>query len=180
LNAVTLAHQAHAGQMYGDAPYTRHLAHVENVSVATASLTLTLLAAAWLHDAVEDKTSVTLNEINLLLRFECDAWLVEAVTDGEGKNRKERKAESYFRMFCRPEAIPLKLADRIANVESCLIDEVSVSLLEMYRKEHAEFRSKLYEASLRAEVSFMRTRVRGMWAYLDELLAAHTSDTPQE
>jgi (p)ppGpp synthase/HD superfamily hydrolase len=48
LNAVTLAHQAHAGQMYGDAPYTRHLAHVENVLSRHGFSDPTLLAAAWL------------------------------------------------------------------------------------------------------------------------------------
>jgi (p)ppGpp synthase/HD superfamily hydrolase len=163
-------------QQYGSLPYTAHLDAVVNVLERYGVSDENILAAGYLHDILEDCPEVTGQMLAQEFGAEVVA-LVLCVTDGEGKNRKERKVQSYFRMQSRPEVIPLKLADRIANVESCLIDEASVSLLEMYRSEHAEFRSKLYEASLRAEVSFMRMRVRGMWAYLDELLATHTPDT---
>lgn len=167
LAAVRLAHVAHKSQSYGDVAYTRHLAHVENVLSRFAFTDAELWAAAWLHDAVEDKTGVTLKDINRQCGLMV-ALAVEALTDGEGANRRERKAESYFKMQSRTEVIPVKLADRIANLESCLSDG-NKSLAQMYRKEHAEFRGKLHHASL--TVGSTHTRVFAMWAYLDELLA---------
>jgi (p)ppGpp synthase/HD superfamily hydrolase len=166
LAAVKLATAAHAGQMYGDVPYTIHLAHVEHTLVRFDFTEPHLLAAAWLHDSVEDKTGVTLDEINRKLGLVM-VQLVECLTDGEGANRAERKAQSYYRMACRPESIPVKLADRIANVEACVLS--GDGRLAMYRKGHAEFRKKLHHASLTVGATHMRTRA--MWSYLDDLIA---------
>jgi (p)ppGpp synthase/HD superfamily hydrolase len=169
LEAVRLGHIAHAEQRYGALPYTRHLAHVENVLSRFGVYDDEMHAAAWLHDAVEDNASVTMEDVR---RYCGDgvAALVEAVTDGEGRNRAERKQASYSKMLDTPKAIALKLADRTANVESCLYDNnTRVGLLDMYRKEHAHFRETLYAASL--TVSNFHSRVWSMWLYLDGLLA---------
>lgn len=166
LEAVKLATNAHADQRYGDAPYIVHLAHVENTLVRFSFTEPRLLAAAWLHDSVEDKTGVTIDEINRKVGLWA-ALYVEALTDGEGANRKERKAESYRMMRNRPEAIPVKLADRIANVEAGILG--GSDLVAMYRKEYPEFRKQLRHASL--TVGSTNTRVRAMWSYLDDLLS---------
>lgn len=171
IEAVKLGHEAHAEQRYGNYPYTRHLAHVENVLARFSFTDLGLLAAAWLHDSVEDGGV----PVELLLdRFGHSVTrLVTAVTDGQGKDRKARKRESYAKMQEFPQAIPLKLADRIANVESSLLERSG--LVEMYRGEHEEFRGQLYEASLSEGSGYTQTRVRAMWSYLDALIAGDAS-----
>jgi (p)ppGpp synthase/HD superfamily hydrolase len=134
LAAVKLGTEAHATRRYGDSPYTVHLAHVENTLTRFGFTDPYLLAAAWLHDAVEDKTGVTLDDINIKAGLTV-ALLVEAVTDGEGQNREDRKVESYRRMRGRAEAIPLKLADRIANVEACYLTRSENNFHDTWRNE---------------------------------------------
>jgi guanosine-3',5'-bis(diphosphate) 3'-pyrophosphohydrolase len=170
LAAVKLGTEAHAQQRYGDAPYTVHLAHVENALVRFGFTDPHLLAAAWLHDAVEDNTGVSLHEINLKVGL-IVALLVEAVTDCDGETREERKRESYRWMRGRPEAIPVKLADRIANLEASRL--TNSDKLAMYQKEYGEFRKQLYHASL--TIGSTNIRVRAMWSYLDDLLASALS-----
>lgn len=175
LAAVKLGHQAHAGQTYAGLPYTRHLAHVENVLHRFGWRNPDLLTAAWLHDALEDKTGVTVEQIGGLCGAAV-AKFVTAVSDGEGRNRKERKQASYLKMCGHPESIRLKLADRIANVETCLI-EGDMGLFQMYRKEHEEFRALLFVRSRQFVTEGLPAwrRVTQMWEYLDEII---TPDAP--
>ena len=89
------------------------------------------------------------------------AELVWRVTDEPGRNRKERKAATYPKIAASEAAIVLKLADRIANVESSI--RYKLRLIEMYRKEQAGF-----EEALRPHC---RTEFASrMWAVLDELM----------
>lgn len=150
--------EAHDGQRYGDHPYIDHLADVVRVLRRFGFFDDDLMTAAWLHDSVED-AGVLLADI--ATQFGDDvAALVYAVTDGEGKNRRERKTESYRKMAERPRAIILKLADRIANVESSI--QNNGGLLQMYRKEHSMFVEKLQALS--------PPESRDMWEYLAKLL----------
>jgi (p)ppGpp synthase/HD superfamily hydrolase len=171
IEAIKWAHELHQGQKYGDYPYTRHLAHVENVLSRfgfNESSTQDLIAAAWLHDAMED-CGLTAKKIIERLGSATIARMVSCVTDGEGQNRKERKRASYEKMADYPHSIPLKLADRIANVESGIKD--NPNLLAMYRKEHQDFRKQLHHASL--TIGSFHSRVFAMWEYLDGLMAEY-------
>lgn len=167
IEAVKFGHEAHKEQLYGQHPYTRHLAHVENVLTRFAFTDLDYLAAAWLHDSIEDETGVSAEKIIERLGSPTIARLVVSVSDGKGANRRERKQSSYEKMRAYPESISLKLADRIANVESCIHDG-NDWLLSTYCKEHAGFREQLFHVS--QTVGSTNTRIRAMWAYLDELL----------
>lgn len=137
--AKEFAITAHGEQKYGDEPYVVHLEAVRKVLADFAiEKGDDLAVAAWLHDVIED-TSVTRQEIER--EFGADvAALVWAVT-GVGKNRKERSQSAYLKMQALPQAVTLKLADRIANCEASARN--NPSLLTMYRNELPDFASAL-------------------------------------
>lgn len=166
IDAMNFACRAHADQCYGEFPYARHLAHVALVLAQFGFTDDEWLAAAWLHDSIEDTLT---SRVDLQALFgERVALLVEAVTDGGGRNRRARHEQSFARMAEYPDAIILKLADRIANVESSLAMQ-NDGLLGMYAREHSEFIARLYEASL--SVEGCQTRIAAMWSHLNRLVS---------
>jgi (p)ppGpp synthase/HD superfamily hydrolase len=116
-DAVALACLAHKAQRkdYGDWPYSFHL---ESVRFVLRDYGIEdnhpLAHAAWLHDTLED-TSVTFNDL-LHCFGGTVAGLANAVT-GVGPNRAARNADAYRKIQRTDDAVVLKLADRIANVE---------------------------------------------------------------
>ena len=112
--ARAFAAKRHAYQRYGDDPYEVHLQAVVDVMTDFGWTHPSWLAAAWLHDVIED-TDTTLEEVAAEFG-ELTAKIVWAVT-GVGETRKERVESIYEKMLTAPEASVLKVADRIANVE---------------------------------------------------------------
>lgn len=132
--AMQFAEKAHRRQRYGDAPYIVHL--VDTAAVAASyGLSKTVIAACWLHDVLED-TPVTLEQLQHEFGYEI-AEIVRRVSDEPGKNRKERKAKTYPKTAANPDAVLVKLCDRIANIDACLRSENP--MLKMYRDENKEF-----------------------------------------
>lgn len=164
--AKTFAERVHFGQMYGLFPYTKHLDDVDNVLVRFGFFhNWDLRIAGQLHDAVEDTTEDSkINIINtILLDFGVDVWsIVESVTDGKGKNRKERKAAVYEKLKNNKKGKIVKLADRIANVEWSLL--TNLSLLKMYLKEQESFTDNLFDRDDGEELYIM-------WKHLDYLIS---------
>lgn len=144
----------HASQLYSSGlPYTHHLAAVENVLRRFGHSDETMLSAAWLHDVVED-TSTKLKEVEEMFGADV-ARLVSAVTNEEGENRKIRAALTYPKIReAGPEAVRLKLADRIANAES------GGNLVKMYKKEYVDFKRALFTSGQNED----------MWKHLDTLM----------
>jgi (p)ppGpp synthase/HD superfamily hydrolase len=91
--------------------------------------------------------------------------LVWAVT-GVGKNRKERNECAYGRMEQLPEALILKLADRIANAEACA--KTRDHRLEMYQREYPGFKARLERLGSTIDA---KPVAELMWARLDQTLA---------
>lgn len=114
------AHKA-AGQVrkYTDEPYWVHPAEVAAI-VATVSHTDAMLAAAWLHDTVED-TAVTSDDIAQGFGKEVAelvAWLTD-VSRPEDGNRARRKQLDREHIAAAPaEVHTIKLADLISNTKS--------------------------------------------------------------
>jgi len=140
----------HAGQPYGTQPYTYHLEsavqqlheHVLGLDVLRFYDHDVIICATWLHDVVED-TDTPGSELRRLF---CNPVvdLVEAVTDGPGKNRRERKAGVYKAIReVGPAALAVKLADRLANSLACGLSKDPTSVLDMYRKEQPGFEREL-------------------------------------
>jgi guanosine-3',5'-bis(diphosphate) 3'-pyrophosphohydrolase len=169
-----LALHAHQGQTYPPShdgknkrvvpvPFEVHLGHVVGILHRFGwEVERELVAAAWLHDAIED-TPLTRREIEDKVSPDVGN-LVWAVTDdpGDFPNRAARKAATYPKIAAHgPTAITLKLADRIANVESSILGSFD-HFLDVYLREHPAF-----EAALRPHGGDMR-----MWEYLTGKIAA--------
>ena len=160
-----LALKFHGDQKYGDLPYEVHLDHVVGVLRRFGVTDIDLLCAGYLHDTIED-TEAT-KKMLAIFTNERVAELVDAISDGEGQNRKERKERPYTLIPTVQDAIILKLSDRIGNLENGHANESS--LVQMYRKEQAEFEARLYDES---KVNKGKDpRLARMWAYCRRLAA---------
>lgn len=167
-NAYYFAAGAHAGQKYGSGlvehPYTFHLNMVARALLDHGFDQEQLLAAAYLHDTIED-TKVTVLDIHRHFGRRV-AELVLAVTDKPGVNRAARHLATYPGIRAAgPRAVALKLADRIANVQYSL-DTDDEGKMGMYRKEQPEFARMLRIGDEHAE----------MWNTLNRLLGTETID----
>lgn len=160
LDAQEFATKKHGKQKYTKIlPYTYHLKAAHDVA-ERYNLNVDIRAAAWLHDILED-TNITVVELRAFFGHHI-AGLVQLVTDEPGKNRKERAEKTWPKIRTSPEAVALKLCDRIANVQASL-DIGPQSLLDMYKKEHKRFRAAL---TCDDEDEWLLA----MWAELDELI----------
>jgi guanosine-3',5'-bis(diphosphate) 3'-pyrophosphohydrolase len=137
--ARAFAIAAHGEQRYGSEPYVVHLSAVRRV-LQDFGYDGDFALAAWLHDTVED-TAVTVEQIEAEFGQRVAA-LVWAVT-GIGENRKQRVASAYAKMRALPDAVTVKLADRIANSEASA--RSNPRLLAMYREELPGFTAALGE-----------------------------------
>lgn len=148
---------AHAGQEYGGGEFfVEHLARVVATLERFGDAGPLLRAAAWLHDVVED-TPVTVEALRTEFGDEL-ATLVWRLTDADGGTRRERQSETHAKIREDARAVRVKLADRIANVESAR--ERGSHLMAMYRKEYAQFRRELWR----------RDEYPDMWAALESAI----------
>lgn len=177
--ARNIAIRAHAGQFYppehGPIEFSMHLGHVVSVLHRFDVRDEIVVAAAWLHDVLED-TTLTPERLRMLhtkhlsllqVGGEDDIDMVlnvvVAVTDGEGETRAERKRSVYPKIVANGyRAMAVKLADRIANVEASLLGGRGKDFLGIYKREHEEF------------VEALRSIVAppGMWDYLNTIIHA--------
>lgn len=155
--ALHYAAMKHGEQKYGEGvPYMTHIACVVSI-LHEYNAPVLVIAAGALHDVLEDTDT---EYAELAWEFGTHvANLVEAVTNPKEGTRKEKHAIQYPKIVeVGTYAIMIKLADRIANVESG-------GKINMYRKEHAAFKEALSQP-----IGFASYPVLNMWANLDELL----------
>ncbi len=157
--AAALAARLHAGQRYGDAPYVDHLAAVVGVLEDHGLTAPELRAAAWLHDAIED-TPATAESLAAAVG-PAVAAIADALTDGPGATRAEKKARPYRRIPATPGAVLVKLADRIANLAACAHSQPHKRA--RYVAEHPAFRAALWSPEA--------PEAAPLWATLDALVA---------
>lgn len=136
--AEALAKEAHAGQIHSGEVYENHCRRVVGYLFGYGYTDVDLLAAAWLHDVVED-TPVTLERVEAV----CGATvrLVVWACTGTGDSRRERNARIYEKLSGYPFAAPIKVADRIDNVERAW--RTRDARLFMYYREHDRFRAAI-------------------------------------
>jgi (p)ppGpp synthase/HD superfamily hydrolase len=162
--ARDFAIKAHGSQMYGSLPYVTHLddahkwmewllVHCQPFKFYSKKVAL---SSAYLHDVLED-TAVTPAELSE--EFGADmCYLIQAVTDEPGKNRKERKLLTYPKTLrAGPLAVGLKLCDRMGNTEACRRSKDD-AMYRMYHKEYPGFRAALMREGQGLD---------NMWALLD-------------
>lgn len=150
--------KAHGTQLYGEFPYSKHLDDVARIVAPFGSECVRL---AYLHDVKED-ADVTIEIIKELFG-DHTGNSIALLSDEEGASRKIRKTLTYTKMKLATEefndALIVKVADRLANVISCIETE-NFSLLKMYQKEHDLFKDSVFRPGL----------CDNLWTNLDELL----------
>lgn len=157
--ASEFALKAHEGQTYGNNSFHQnHLARVVRILEAFGEADQVKLAAAWLHDAVED-TDVSIDQIRSEFG-EAVADLVWRLTDETRGNRRERHARTHAKIRAKNDAVRIKLADRIANVESSI--EQRTHLFGMYKAEHRAFVQDLHREG---EFEEMWDRLNSLFTY---------------
>ena len=145
--------QAHGNQTYdGIFPYHKHLDDVVDV-LKRFGFSGKYIVAGYLHDIIED-TALSYNKVKKHFGLEV-AEMVYCVTDELGRDREEKKKKTLPKTASNPDAIIIKLADRIANLEHG-------GKIDMYAKEYSGFKGTL----------FLNTPKDGlaMWNHLDILL----------
>jgi (p)ppGpp synthase/HD superfamily hydrolase len=153
--ALAWAREQHGGQLYGGRPYGTHLlAAAEVLRDCGYGDDPALMSAAYLHDTIED-TSATREQIAALFGARI-AGIVDAVSDPDGDTRAEKKAAAYPRIRAIDDAVRVKLADRIANVEA------GGRPAAKYAGEQEAFRRGLWKPGV----------ADAMWARLDRALAS--------
>jgi (p)ppGpp synthase/HD superfamily hydrolase len=124
--AQVYAMAAHASvkqvRKYTNEPYIVHPAEVASIVAGVEGSTPDMVAAAWLHDVVED-TGVTHTDIHMSFGPEIAAlvsWLTD-VSKPEDGNRATRKAIDREHTAAAPAAAQtIKLADLISNSKSIM------------------------------------------------------------
>lgn len=160
LLARDFAVQAHGDQKYGnDKPYVVHLDDVAGLLRRFGYDDQDLQDGAFLHDVLED-TKVTFEELEKAFGGRV-ALIALFCTDLPGyPNRRTRKAATYAKMRAvidqarteeAPEwlwaAVGVKLADQLANIQSCFTGD-RPDLWQMYYKERQAFSDALYTEGL--------------------------------
>jgi len=151
----------HCSQKYGDEDYFYHLTEVHNCLEEFGVTDQHLLAAAYLHDSVED-TSMKLSVVEKFFGI-LVSNLVYCVTNEVGANRKERNIKTYPKMKASSGARKLKLADRISNVRNSIRTN-NTGMMKMYAKEHDMFRYFLFDETKCDDIE------SNMWKLLDSLM----------
>lgn len=147
-NAESMARTFHASHVYGALRYVVHLEEVAALVTAWAPAAPDdeadhLVAAAWLHDAVE--MGMSPSDLDPLPPRV--AALVLALSRPVGTRRAVE--EEYLRQIVAggPGAVLIKLCDRLANVRACKRDHDKKMF--MYMKEYETFRARLFRCDSR-------------------------------
>ena len=156
-NAAMFATEAHADQVrkYTGTPYIIHPFEVMEILILEGYRIDTMLAAALLHDVVED-TPVTQDEI--FVTFGPDvSHLVYLLTDTETGNRAERKRQQRERLGGSEDALAqtIKCADLISNAHDIkqyepkffkVFQQEGEALLDVMIAAYPPLRNKAYAA----------------------------------
>ena len=138
--AQVFAIAAHAAvqqkRKYTGEPYIVHPAEVASIVASVEGSTPDMVAAAWLHDVVED-TGCTITDIHLAFGADIAAlvgWLTD-VSKPEDGNRAKRKAIDREHTAQAPaEAQTIKLADLISNSKSIMAHDPDFAVTYLAEK----------------------------------------------
>lgn len=151
--AMMFAKEAHKDQKrkYTNEPYFLHLAEVTGIVSSvlytyTTSVASAMLAAAWLHDTIEDQ-GVSDEQIYQLFDWKVAGYVLD-LSDLEEGNRETRKRLSRERLsLCSEEVQTIKCADLISNTSS--IVQHDPKFAEVYLEEKRELLKVLTRADRR-------------------------------
>jgi hypothetical protein len=146
---------------YTGQPYEVHLAGVARL-VASVSTDLEMVAAAWLHDAVED-TTATLADVEREFGARVGA-LVEELTDiskpGDGSRTVRKQIDRRHISRASPRAKTIKLADLIDNARDIVKHDPVFA--QVYLKEMTALLEVLHEGDSSLYRQACRVRDEGL------------------
>lgn len=127
-DAADLAARRHNGMARkgrGNEPYINHLAEVANIlAEVTDGADAELVAAGWLHDAIED-TGTTQDELAQKFGGRVAALVVEVTDDMSLARAERRKKQIEDAPHKSPAAGLIKIADKISNIRARLHSDPS-------------------------------------------------------
>lgn len=149
---ATAAHAAVAQlRKYTNEPYIVHPTEVAGIVASVEGATHEMVAAAWLHDVVED-TGVTIEVIKQEFGTEVAelvGWLTDVSRPEQG-NRAVRKAIDRAHTAMAPAAAQtVKLADLISNTRSIMEHD------EKFAKTYLEEKRMLLEVMTKGDAELM-------------------------
>lgn len=138
-SARKLALAEHAKHKHGVLPYSYHLVAVTGL-VSCYSNDPDVIAAAWLHDVVEDCPDIDLDVVEQMTNTRVRN-IVDRLTDPPGPRALTKKI-SLPRIAGCEDASLIKLADRYHNHASTILDR-STKYAGMYLREFPVFHDTL-------------------------------------
>jgi (p)ppGpp synthase/HD superfamily hydrolase len=124
--AQVYAMAAHAAvgqrRKYTNEPYIVHPAEVAKIVAGVPGSTPDMVAAAWLHDVVED-TGCTFNDIHMGFGIDIATlvqWLTDVSKPEDGPRWYRKKMDREHTAAAPAEAQTIKLADLISNTKSIM------------------------------------------------------------
>jgi len=124
--AAELAARRHNGMARkgrGSEPYINHLAEVANLlSAATDGADAELVAAGWLHDAIED-TETTREELAQKFSERIASLVVECTDDMSLPKAERRRLQVVNAPHKSPGAKLIKIADKVSNIRARILPE---------------------------------------------------------
>jgi (p)ppGpp synthase/HD superfamily hydrolase len=149
LKAETFAYAAHRAishaRKYDGGPYWKHPFAVASRVAEVADISAEAVAAAYLHDTVED-TGITIADILFTFGPHVTEYVI-ALTDPDrpDKNRATRKAEDCIRLgLADAEVHTIKVADMLDNAASIMKEDPKFA--KQFMKEKEELLSHLTKA----------------------------------
>src|ERR1700749_3485153 len=124
--AAELAARRHNGMARkgrGSEPYINHLAEVANlIAAATEGADAELVAAAWLHDSIED-TETTREELAQRFSERVASLVVECTDDMSLPKGERRRLQVVGASHKSPGAKLVKIADKISNIRARILPD---------------------------------------------------------
>lgn len=149
INYATNSHLK-VNHKYGKEEYSYHLNMVYNVAqqfiyLVNKNERENVYCGCWVHDIIEDARQ-TYNDVLQKTNINI-AELAYALTNEKGKNRSERANDKYYKeMHDVPNAVFIKLCDRIANITHSKNE--GSKMFEKYKRENENFIKKLHRREL--------------------------------
>jgi (p)ppGpp synthase/HD superfamily hydrolase len=153
--AQVYAMAAHAAvgqrRKYTGEPYIVHPAEVAKIVAGVPGATPDMVAAAWLHDVVED-TGCTFNDIHMGFGIDIATlvgWLTDVSKPEDGPRWYRKKLDREHTAQAPAEAQTIKLADLISNTKSIMAHD------EKFAKVYLEEKRLLLDVMTRGDAGLM-------------------------
>jgi (p)ppGpp synthase/HD superfamily hydrolase len=139
--ARNFAIKFHGDQKYGNYPYSDHLDMVVNNLYMYEYYNFPYYEAGFLHDILEDTLCT---EQELIDNFGEQVYGIVFACTGRGINRKEKQNSIIRKLQLNPQAVPVKMADRLANIQAGSKNDMYAKEMPIYSELFLNCNPKMY------------------------------------